>query len=281
MSDHQNIPDNPLDNDGEENIEMENELLRLKLKAELGGDSFSNGNLDPTLENQFLKQVLAFEHSYAKGKRVKIFDLLGKPDFKSVSELTDGQLDFEFKSVLDLLAQNNIAVDFSGDYDNRLKYSFIIEELVDHETDDFKVPGMITHFSYEEFHPNHKLDIENRAIEFLTGWFEQGFDERNWCLDDPFILPDRKTLSKVEITQKFRRIFDSYSAFTDYEYKIDNISFELNEQGGLGHAEGYTKYNAILENNDKIIISGPFKLYLSLQYGWWSIFYIVFPGLEY
>ena len=83
------------------------------------------------------------------------------------------------------------------------------------------------------------------------------------------------------MAEKLKRIFDSYNAFIDYEYRITDISFESNNEGGLGHAEGHVKYNAVLENNDKLIISGPFKLYLSLQYGWWSIFHIVFPGFEY
>ena len=68
---------NPPDNSNEENLRMENELLRLKFKAEFGGDSHSTGNLDPAIENEFLKQVMAFEQGYANTKRIKIFDLLG------------------------------------------------------------------------------------------------------------------------------------------------------------------------------------------------------------
>lgn len=273
--------DDSLSNDYEENLRMENELLHLKLKAEFGVDSHTSDNLDPALENVFLKQIMAFEDGYGSAKRAKIFDLLDKPDFKPASELSDDQVDAALRQVLELIAQKNMVVDFSGDYDNRIKYSFITEELFDHETGDFKVPGMTTHFSYEEFHPNHKLDIENRAEEFLTGWFKQSLNELDWCLDATFILPDRRTLKKVEVAEKLKKIFDSYSAFTDYEHRITDIGFELNNESGVGHAEGYAKYNAILENNDKIAISGPFKLYLSLQYGWWSIFHIVFPGFEY
>lgn len=62
---------------------------------------------------------------------------------------------------------------------------------------------------------------------------------------------------------------------------IKDISFELQEERGIGHAEGFVKYVAILENNEQIAIKGPFKLYLSSDYGWWSIFHIVFPGFEY
>jgi hypothetical protein len=140
---------------------------------------------------------------------------------------------------------------------------------------------MTTHFDYEEFHPNHKLDIENRTKEFLNGWFEKKLDEHNWCFDKNFILPDRTILSKKEVLDKIRSIFDLYGPFTDADYKITDIGFQLNDEGGIGHAEGLVKYKSNLENNEHIDIKGPFKLYLSSSYGWWSIFHIVFPGFEY
>jgi hypothetical protein len=275
------MSNNPIDNSDEENLRMENELLRLKFKAEFGGDSRSTGDLDPAIENEFLKQVMAFEHGYANTKRIKIFDLLGRPDLKSADELSDAQVDSAFEEVTGLLSQKNIEIDFEGTYDNRTKYAFITEELFDHETDDFRIPGMVTHFSYEEFHPNHKLDIENRASEFLTEWFNQKLDDKSWCLADNFILPDRRILSKNEVTRRMKTVFDSYNSFADYEYVIRDINFELQEESGMGHAEGLVKYNAILENNEQVSFKGPFKLYLSLDYGWWSIVHIVFPGFEY
>ena len=195
--------------------------------------------------------------------------------------MSDVQVDFAFEQIVGLLSQKNIEIDFEGTYDNRTKYAFITEELFDHETDDFRIPGMVTHFSYEEFHPNYKQDIENRASEFLTGWFEQKLDEKHWCLADNFILPDRKMLSKNEVARRMKTVFDSYNAFTDCEYIIKDIGFEFRDENGIGHAEGLVKYNAILENTEQITIKGPFKLYLSLEYGWWSIFHIVFPGFEY
>ncbi len=273
------MPDKPLNNDDEENLRMENELLRLKLKAELGADSYSTGNLDPILENAFLNQVMAFENNYAGSKRIKVFDLLGRPDFKQADLLSDEAIDAALLEITSLLTQKNMEIDFIGTYDSRTKYAFITGELFDHETDDLQIPGMVNHFIYEEFHPNHKMDIEDRALEFLSGWFK--LDLEHCAFDENFVLSDKSTLNKKELTEKFRKIFDSYNAFTDYNYSIADISFELQDESGMGYAEGYTKYNAILENKEKVIIKGPFKLYFSYQYGWWCIFHLVFPGFEY
>jgi len=281
MQNNHDMPNDPLYDDEEDNLRMENELLRLKLKAELGADSQSSGNLDPLIENEFLKHIMAFEQNYAGAKRIKIFDLLGRPNFKRADELNDQLIDLAFEEITDLLAQKNISVDFIAAYDNRTKYSFITEELFDHETDDFKVPGMVTHFTYEEFHPNHKLDIGNRAEEFLSGWLEQKINEHSWYLADPFILKGGKTLSKVELAEKLKQVFNSYNAFTDPEYTIADIGFEFKTETGMGYAEGYIKYNAILESNEKITFHGPFKLYLSCEQEWWSIFHVALPGFEY
>ncbi|HEY2584070.1 MAG TPA: hypothetical protein VGI43_19835 [Mucilaginibacter sp.] len=281
MENNDDMLDKPLSDDFEENLRMENELLRLKMKAELGGESHSSGNCDPAIENEFLKHVMAFENNYANSKRVKIFDLLGQPEFKSANDLNDEQVSSELERVLDLLAEKNIDVNFSGSYNDRIKYSFIVDELFDQEKDDFTMEGMMTCFDYEEFHPNHGLDIENRAKEFLNGWFEKDLKENNWCLDKTFILPDRTLLNKKDVLDKIKTIFDLYGSFTDCDYKIIDIGFQLNEEGGIGHAEGLVKYKAALENNEQADIRGPFKLYMSSTYGWWSIFHIVFPGFEY
>jgi hypothetical protein len=279
--DNSNMPDDLPGTNDEEKLRFENELLRLKLQAEFGGDSFSAGSLDPSLENEFLKNVMMFERGHAGAKRVKIFDLLGHPVFKKTNELDDEQVSTELEKVTDLLAEKNIEINFSGSYDDRTKYSFITDELFEHEVDDFTLEGMTTYFDYEEFHPNHALDIENRAKEFLNGWFEKDLNERNWCFDDNFVLPDRTILTKKNVTDKIGEIFDHYGPFTDCDYKILDIGFQLNDEGGIGHAEGLVKYKADLANNEQVDIRGPFKLYLSSTYGLWSIFHIVFPGFEY
>lgn len=275
------MPNQYLPEDPEENLRMENEFLRLKLQAELGAQSHTSGDLNPALENEFLKHIMAFEQNYANAARTKIFDKLGQPQFMPESQLNDEQIETELVKVNELLALKNIAVDFIGDYNARTQYAFITGELFDKETDDFNVPGMITHYTYEEFHPNHQIDIENRAIEFLEGWFNQKLDEHFWCFDNLFVLPNGRTIPKGEIGKKLKQIFESYTAFEDRDYTITDINFEIGDDTGLGHAEGVAKYIAVLENGEKVTIAGPFKLYMTWEYDWWSIFHIAFPGFEY
>ena len=279
---HHDLPDDmPLSDDPEENLRMENELLRLKLKAELGAESHNVTNLNPEIENEFLKHVLAFEHNFSHAKPAKVGDLLGNPLFVKSNELDDEALELALQQVVDLLTENNMEVYFGEGYDNRIQYEFITEELFEHETTFMPMPGMTTHFDYEEFHPNHKNDINNRAVEFIEQWFKQSLDEKSWELASHFILPDKTILSKAEVAAQFKLIFDAYTSFDKGKYFIHDTGFQLDGENGIGHAEGGVIYEAGLENGEKVVIQGPFKLYMQMEHGWWSIFHIVFPGFTY
>lgn len=274
--------DEQFSDDPKENLRIENEILHLKLKAELGGELVNDPELPPELENEFLKNILAFEHAYANVKQVKVYDMISNPPFTKSSELDDEQIAIALQNITALLEEKDIVVDFNGSYSDRVKYTFITEELFEHETDDMHMPGMTKHFSYEEFHQNHQLDLETRTEEFMSDWFEHRMNEHSWEMGDPFILPNGTILKKDALLAKIQLVFDAYTAFTDCSYKVDSIHFEVDDVSGegLGNTEGTVQYKAFLESGEQIEIEGPFKLYLSLQDKWWTIFYFVFPGFE-
>ncbi len=133
-----------------------------------------------------------------------------------------------------LMHQNRLELDILGEYPDRLIYTFITEELFDHEMDDLQLPGYTTNFCYEEFHPNHELDIKQRIIEFLIQWFAQKIDEYSWQLADPFVHPDTREFPKEDVLKKLNNVFASYNSFSNCEYAIKEINFqwdELKDQG--------------------------------------------------
>jgi hypothetical protein len=273
--------DQPLSNDPEEDLRMQNELLKLKLKAELGAEPFSVSDISPEIENEFLKNVLTFEHNFAKSKPAKVYDLMGKPDFKKSDNLTDNELEKELTALVDLLAKKNIEVYFgdNDDYDNQTRYQFITEELFDHEITFALMPGMTTHFDYEEFHPNHKKEIKRRAIKFLTAWLGKDIEACGYELTHHGILPDGKQVSQADVIARIAHIFDFSTGFSDEKYEIFDIGFDL--EAGMGHAEGGIKYHVALKTGEKAPVGGSFKLYFSLEQGYWSVIYMVLPGFKY
>ncbi|HEY1062282.1 MAG TPA: hypothetical protein VGE44_11385 [Daejeonella sp.] len=271
----------PLSYDPDENKRMENELLQLKLKAELGVEAHISANTPASIENIFLKNMLAFEKGLAEAEEINILELIGKPDFIPETKLEDLSVETALNKIMDLLNEKQIALDFLGTYDNRIKYKFITEELFEEKVMNVQLPGMIMHFIYEEFHPNHKLDIEYKAAKFITSWFSQEKEQLSFSLADALVLPDRRIWKKDKVIDRFAKVFDSYPQFKNGNYQIEDINYEIKEDIGLAYAEGLIKYTALAENHDVIEFEGPFKLYFTLEYEWWSIYYLVVPGFEF
>lgn len=278
MSTKDTTPDLPGENE-EENLRMENELIKLKMQAEFGAQSFAAPGMDPALENFFLRNVSEFEKNH-RIVPTKVYEMLGRPVFKKASELSDVELSIELDRLVKFLEEKYMAVYFD-EVNNRTRYRFITEELFEHESTFKPMPGMTTCYNYEEFHPNHEKDIRQQAEGFIEQWFKQSLDERSWELGNEFILPDRRILAKADVVKQCRNIFDAYKAFVDCHYKIIDIGFQVDDETQMGHAEGMVKYDAMLENGEQARIGGVFKLYMSLDCGWWNIVHIVFPGFNY
>lgn len=270
------LNDNP-----EEKIRMENEFLQLKLKAELGAETFISGNFPPEVENAFLKNVLVFENSFSNTPLKTIYKLLEKPIYKPETELDDNAIELALEDLFTLMKKKQITLEFLGAYNSRTKYKFITEEFFNEEVSDNMIPGMIWNFNYEEYHPNYKIDIENKTISFISAWIDQKISKDYWDLAETFIMPNGQLFGKDEIVNKIKNICKSFPEFKDCSYTIEKVDYELQNNIGMGFAEGIVKYSAMSRSQEKITIEGQFKLYFNLEFDSWTIFYFIFPGFEF
>lgn len=162
----------------DEALHAENNLLKLKLGMEHGMQQMGDTHdLSPEVENQWLKQVYAFEQQYKDAKPIKLYDYLGRPEFMKWDTLTPERTSEELKRMRSIMAANEVEVDCICVYDDPVIYKFITEELFLHEMDDMRVPGMVCHFIYEEFHPNHDYDLRRYVTDFLNKIFERKWNE--------------------------------------------------------------------------------------------------------
>ena len=266
--------------DPEEHLKIENDFLKLKLQAELGGDYESQGDLPPEIENAFLKNVIEFEHQFSNASTKTLYEVLGNPSFEKAENLSDLQVEMAMAEMEELMLEKGIVVDYGEDYTIRLKYTFVTEELFLKESPFFHVPGMTMHYIYEEFHPNHRLDIKRDAENFIDHWFEQDFNEFSNEIGKELVNGNGETITREELFERLQNIFDSYTTFENPSFSIDDISFDLHDDEiGQGFAEGYVTYDAIMENGEQQHFEGPFKFYMQYE-GWWEIFYFVWPGFK-
>jgi hypothetical protein len=267
--------------DSQENLRIENEILKLKMQAER--DAVFGGNmkdLPPEAEAEFLKNVQQFEDSFDKAREITIYECIGQPDFKKTEELKPEDVKIEVTRLMELLHSKNIILEVMGQYELSVIYKFITEELFREKIREINHPGYLHSFVYEEFHPNHNIDIARTAQDFINHWFEKGFDENSFEFASQIITADGKVFLRNELLEKIHQCQDSYKQFTNIKFKGSDTSFEWDEKEGkgLGHAEGMFSYTAEIESGEIIHMEGPFKLYMINETGQWQIFYFVFPG---
>jgi len=275
--------DENFSDDPDVNLRMQNEILKLKMQAER--DAVFGGNMEDLpaeLEAEFLKNVQLFEDSFDKAEAVTIYECIGQPSYKKIDELKPDEVKEELTRIMELMHSKSIVLDVQGQYELSVIYKFITEELFQEKIREVNFPGYTHSFIYEEFHPNHDIDIGNTAQVFLNHWFEKGFDENSLEFADRLVTAEGKIFSREEVIAKLCNCLNSYQRFINIKFKGSDTSFEWHEkeEKGLGHAEGLFSYDAGIESGETIHIEGPFKLYMINEDGYWQIFYFVFPGFS-
>ena len=274
-NEQENFSDDP-----RQNLRMENEILKLKMQAERGFLSRTDEDLPPEIEAAFLKNIQRFEEAFDKAPQITIYESIGSPAFKNIDELTPPEVKPALNSIMEELRSRNIVLEVRGQYEPSVIYKFITEQLFYEKIRELNLPGYIQSFSYEEFHPNHELDIGITAQQFLDHWFERGFD--NNCLEfaDQLVTPEGKIISREQVIQKLVGCLDRYRGFSNIQFRgsYTNFEWDQKERRGVGHTEAMFSFDAEIESDETIHIEGPFKLYMSNEFGAWHIVYFVFPG---
>lgn len=287
MNDDPKLPgEEKFSENSEENIRIENEFLQMKLSAETGAIFGGNANeLPPEIMNEWLKNVAAFEKNYAEGKEQTVGEILGNPEFKDESLIDEEEFGNEYERLMEVLSDHGIDVGFSRDRDDRFKYRFITGELFDHSTTLAPVPGMVTCFSYEEFHPDHELEIEGKTKEFLNAFFERNISEvGSHLLAEEHILPEGRAIPREDLYKMFDAMYEAIPEFGNCSFQIEKIDFELKDDGGevsgLGFSEGTVCYDLIFKDGKRRRVDGPFKIYFGMQWDWWTIYFFYLSGFN-
>lgn len=284
MADEESLtnPEELFSNDPQENLRIENDILKLKLQAEHGA-FFGGGaeDLPPEIENEFLMNVQKFEEAWKDVRYVTVYDFIGRPPFKPETGLSDEEIKTETERLTVIMNAKDVFLTVQGQYEPRIVYKFITEELFAHETDDMQLPGWTKNFTYEEFHPDHPAELRKTAEQFLKHWFERKFDEDSIELDGQLITGYGAVFSRAEVVEKLNAHLSEYGEILKYDHMIGEVGFECDEEGGgMGHAEGAIAYRARLTTGETISVGEMFKIYMSYRFGSWSVVYFVMPGFE-
>lgn len=252
------------------NIKQENEFKKLKLNLEHGAifPDQLHPDLPPEIESMFLDSVINFEKAYQNVKQISVFDKLGKPEFKPAETLSDVEIAIELDRMMDLMQQNSLALSVLVEYEDqeRLIYSFITDELFLHEIDDLNIPGIVTNFIYEEFHQNHKYDLEQATDDFLKMFLNKKSD-----FYDEYHSKDATNHQEIN---NFRSLFKKFKIkfleFRDIAFDEENakVVFNIDFWGKIQGTEA------------KIFYSGDGSMTFEYEHGYWYVREVSLPIID-
>ena len=257
-----------LDTNNDEELEklrMENELKRMKLDMQFGGDfskKNNKSNLDPEKDGQFLDYVARYEEQYHNVKQKTVFEFLGNPEYRKSQDIPDIEIKAELKKITELLGKKAIIVDTICKVDDRTLYKFITEELFIHDIDDMQIPGMNTHYIFEEFHPNHEYDIKKHAIDFIKSFLNKKSDYyENYLVKE----------ADIAGLNAFR---DSFKSFKLKRFKIESLNF-TSELATVDFT--ISLIGTIDGTNENNLFSGDGKMNLMNQWDYWCVLSVELP----
>lgn len=249
------------DNENERNIRKKNDELRQQIQNEFGGKSWVNpdSDLPPELENEFLNHILAFEKAFENRIITTVYEFLGKPNYRKIEELSEAEIPAELARLYEIMHQNEMKLSTLCEVSDRELYRFITEELFFEEKDNIRIPGMTSHFTYEEFHPNHDYDIRQHIDMFTSSYFDK---------DNDFYLNMLTSESKKATWhQNFRNTF---SFFEVVKLEVIDVDFSLETE--MATADFNCEILATVENSSKKFrFFGVGTVGLKMEYDYWCV----------
>ena len=244
-------------------LEEENEFKRMKLSLESNAafPDFKTENLPPEIEGMFLDTIINFQKAFENANKISIYDRLGKPNYKTSSELSDLEINIELDKIIKLLYDNGIGFDCQYKYENKLIYDFITNEFFEFEIDDIQLGNMFMHFSYENFYPNDKEDIKKECKAF---WKEFLSNDHTF-----FNKTDEK--NPLKNSKELVFFYNSFDKFKINKVKIKEIIFGLKKESVLVNV--VLDFESFLKGEKETIqFKGNSKMELINKLGWKIVF---------
>jgi hypothetical protein len=268
-------------------MRVENELKQLNLEMKYGAKFHTSGKLPPEIESQWLDNIAKFEEKFEEKfenhAETTLYNFIGQPAFTPIEQLSPQKMEAELERLLGIMEENGVHLAVLDDETPvKAVYRFITEVFFNQPISDFRIAGMIQHFIYEEFCPNHKYQLKQDVDHFFRRIMNLKSDFKSYFLspmmatekDSEVVEPKvyekrierfRNGYKKLKINQL--EILDVDIQGTDEEAKFAGVVFQLDYEG----VEKATQ--------KRVQIKG--RGYLNFVYAdSWLISRIVFPGFD-
>jgi hypothetical protein len=121
------------DKQKEIDLRLENQSLETELQLK-GAVGWKSPDLDPRIENEFLRNVMAFEEA-AGGPAVPMRSLFPEDyEFPPAESLSSEQLSAKLDEIADILSRNHIEFGFVGDLPDMVLYKHLVEDVIPNDS---------------------------------------------------------------------------------------------------------------------------------------------------
>lgn len=149
------------------------ESKRERLREEYGMQhDYVNPDSPPEIQNEFFDYVMEFERQFAEERTITVRERIGGPPIRPLAKIPAGELEAALDTLLELMYEHNLVVDFLGAWDERSAYQYVTEELLDQEIDDICIEDTYCHL--EAVTPEY--EVEWWIEEFVQAVFWQARD---------------------------------------------------------------------------------------------------------
>ena len=265
--------------DRDENLRIENELLKMEMESTYGGSFGIADDVPPEVEHAFLQQVRDLEEDAQSFRQVRLYELLGQPQYVNESELSDKEVEERLAKLYELLESVNVYLSVLSYQSPRTLYRFITEELFEVEVREIDGLPISQLFIYEDFHPDHAHDVQAKCIDFLTAFWESDELMLSTCLSKGSYLAGKGPFNRDEMTGLLESIREVLSEFEHFQFSFDTVVFDWDEEKGTGSAtaSGDIEYQRVLQEPSQENLSGSFLFQLQSSGEGWNISQISLP----
>jgi hypothetical protein len=291
--------------DPNEHFRIENEILKMKLKAELGHNFQIFGDSDalpPEIENQFLNYMIQMEEIFQQEDLITIREKIGNPTL--VAPYLE-KVDYvnELEKILNMLLKHDICFNVIYDeYPADLLYAFVYNHLLDLDIERNMPKGTTVNFIYEEFVPNREQESKETIEDFVEALFDKNFEQVKFCVADGDLLIGKSVMSQEQFLTRLKNFVLAFSHFEDVMLDSKDVNVLATERMDLDEAlanqptnaeedlgnidsciatiTGYMAFDAVMENTETLHYEGDFKFVLQLNFGMWRVASADFPGMR-
>jgi hypothetical protein len=266
--------------DSDDELKARNEALKLKLALEHGMKSYQCDGLNPELENQWLNYIYRHEQLHQECGRVTVYEYLGCPAFTAVENLERKQVSAELERLLAVMRTYGVQLDCICEYDDTVIYRFLTTELFAEEMDNIHMPGLVNHFTYEDFHMNNQYELERIGVDLIKSIYNHEWRAE---YDSIWVGSAVKCNGVDHDFHGFSSVilgFQQRHSFLEIrELNINEVS--VDETNGRGELTASLAYMSQLQEQQQLIIEGDCSIAYKKdsESGHWHVIGIKMPGI--